>query len=93
LDGRKGGWMVPHPGPLLRGRERHHAVFPVGIAKRRKDPAADAEIRMPVVRLFHSVLERERDSSKAGRCHQEAAEIKSQIPRSNPKSLCVSSRT
>jgi hypothetical protein len=65
--------MLAQQGPLLVGRQRGHAPLRVRIRKRREDPAADAEIGMPVVSLFHGLLESQRDAAKTSGGHRTMA--------------------
>jgi hypothetical protein len=54
---------------MLVRRERDHSPLRVGIAERREDPAADAEIRMAVVGVLDGVFESECDAAESGRRH------------------------
>src|SRR5687768_5134009 len=76
--------MVSYPVPLLLWSERHHPVLAGGIAKRGEDAASYAKIRMAMVSMFDGAVERQRNSSKAGRCH--AKEV-SRLARDSWRSL------
>jgi hypothetical protein len=61
--------MCTDEAALLIGREHDAAPLLVRIAERCEDAPADAEIRVPVVRLFGRLLEGERDAPESGGCH------------------------